>query len=276
MPNSPLAVAAAQFSAVADIDANLATIDRLTRDAAARGARLVVFPEASMYKQQAEPGAAAVQDVAQETTGSFAAALGELATELDVVLVVGMATPGADGKAHNVIVLVEPGQAVTATYDKIHLFESLRGKESDRYHAAVLDDDLKGLVTFDLGGLTFGITNCYDLRFPELYRALVDRGADVLLVPAAWVDGPGKALHWDVLLHARAIENTSYVVGAGQSPPMGAGYSVIVDPFGATLAMGTETEGVVVSWLDPGRIADARRAMPSLANRRFGVHPLVP
>ncbi|HEV7951132.1 MAG TPA: carbon-nitrogen hydrolase family protein [Glaciihabitans sp.] len=269
-----IAVATAQFSAVANISANLDTIRLLARDAAGRGARVIVFPEAAMYKQHAEPTALPIQDVAQNTDGPFATALAELATELGTVLVVGMATPGGD-KAHNVIVVIEPGRGVTHTYDKIHLFDSAKGKESDRYFPATLTSDLSSLVTFTVDGLTFGVTNCYDLRFPELYRALVDQGAEVLLVPAAWVDGPGKAMHWEVLLRARAIENTSYVVGAGQSPPMGAGYSLIVDPYGVGLAASTETAGISLAWLDPQRVTDARTAMPILANRRFGVHPLV-
>jgi predicted amidohydrolase len=272
--STPIAVATAQFSAVANIDTNLETIKTLAKQAADRGARVVVFPEAAMYKQQAEAGALPVQEVAQETDGPFAQSLGELATELGIILVVGMATPGGV-KAHNVIIVVEPDLGVTKTYDKIHLFESAKGKESDRYYPAPLTESLDALVTFDVDGMRFGLSNCYDLRFPEMYRALVDRGAEVLLVPAAWVDGPGKAMHWEVLLRARAIENTTYVVGAGQSPPMGAGYSLVVDPYGAGIASSTESAGITISWLDPARVAEARRAMPILANRRFGVHPLV-
>jgi predicted amidohydrolase len=251
----------------------LKTIQGLAREAAGRGAEVIVFPEASMYKQHAEPTALPIQQVAQETDGPFALALGELATELDTVLVVGMATPGGE-RAHNVIVVVQPNLGVTATYDKIHLFDSARGKESERYYPATLNSDMDGLVTFDVKGVRFGITNCYDLRFPEIFRALVDRGSEVLLVPAAWVDGPGKAMHWEILLRARAIENTSYVVGAGQSPPMGAGYSLVVDPFGQGIAASTEAAGITVSWIDPARVAHARQSMPSLANRRFGVHVL--
>jgi predicted amidohydrolase len=272
--SSLVVLATAQFSAVADIDTNLKTIGKLSRDAASRGARVIVFPEAAMYKQYAEPTAPPVQDVAQETDGPFATALVELATELGAVLVVGMATPGGV-KAHNVVVVAEPGRGITAVYDKIHLFDSAVGKESDRYHPATLTEDLSALVTFTVDGLTFGLSNCYDLRFPEMYRALVDRGAEVLLVPAAWVNGPGKAMQWEVLLRARAIENTAYVVGAGQSPPMGAGYSLVVDPYGVGVAAATEAEGVSIAWLDPQRVADARTAMPILENRRFGVHPLV-
>lgn len=274
--SSQLGVAAVQFSALADIDANLATIERLTREAASRGARVVLFPEAAMYKQHNAPGVLPVQEVAQDPrSGPFGRALCELSKETNALLVVGMASPGVDGKAHNLIVVVHPENGVIGVYDKIHLFDSAIGKESDRYHPGVLGRDLDdALVLFDFEGIRFGVTNCYDLRFPELFRALADRGAEVMLVPAAWVDGPGKAMHWEILLRARAIENTAYVIGAGQTPPTGAGYSQIIDPKGSILSAGTETEGIAYAWIDQERVQSTRTAMPILANRRFGVHPI--
>lgn len=269
-----IGVAAAQFSAVSDVDENLAIIQRMTRQAVAQGAKVVVFPEASMYKQHAEQGAKPVQEVAQPTSGPFATALVELARETGALLVVGMAAPGENGKAHNLIVVVHPEQGLIGVYDKIHLFDSAIGKESDRYHPGSTADLDDALVVFEFEGLTFGVSNCYDLRFPELYRALADRGAEVMLVPAAWVDGPGKAMQWETMLRSRAIENTAYVVAAGQVRPTGAGYSQIIDPQGAVLAGAHESRGICVAELDPTRVRAVRAAMPILKNRRIGVHAL--
>lgn len=272
---SLLCVASAQFSAAADVDANLATITRLAHEAVDRGARIVVFPEAAMYKQHNAPGVKPVQEVAQDPEGPFGQALQALSRETGALLVVGMAAPGEGGKAHNLIVVVHPTDGLIGVYDKIHLFDSAMGKESDRYHPGVVGPDLDdALVLFDYEGLRFGVSNCYDLRFPELYRALADRGAEVMLVPAAWVDGPGKAMHWEVLLRARAIENTAYVVSSGQTPPTGAAYTQIIDPRGSVLASGTEAEGILIAWLDPERVRSTRQAMPILANRRIGVHAI--
>lgn len=273
-PISTVTVATGQFSACADIEANIETMSTLTAEAAAAGAQVVVFPEAAMYKQKPDRSTPSVVELAQELDGPFVSAMAELARKHEVALVTGMATPGGT-RAHNMIVVLDQTGAIIATYDKIHLFDAFQGKESDRYIPAPLTDVSSALVTVDLFGMRFGITNCYDLRFPELYRALADLGSQTFLVPAAWVDGPSKALHWDVLLQARAIENTSYVVGAGQSPPTGTGFSTIVDPFGARLATATEAEGIAIARLDPARIDHCRKLLPSLANRRLGVHSLI-
>ncbi|HEX4472720.1 MAG TPA: nitrilase-related carbon-nitrogen hydrolase, partial [Nocardioides sp.] len=124
-------------------------------------------------------------------------------------------------------------------------------------------------ATFVLGGTTVGVMTCYDLRFPELARRLVDAGAEVILVPSAWVAGPRKVDHWTTLLRARAIENTVYVVGAGQPAPRYSGHSTVIGPLGDILAEAGDDAEVLTVDLDPDAVAQARRTNPSLANRRL-------
>jgi predicted amidohydrolase len=124
-------------------------------------------------------------------------------------------------------------------------------------------------VLVEVGGFTLGLMTCYDLRFPELGRALVDRGADVLVVPAAWVAGPRKVDHWRTLVRARAIENTAYVVAAGQPGPRYSGHSLVVDPLGDVLAEAGEAAETLTATLDTAVLEEARRTNPSLANRRL-------
>ena len=125
--------------------------------------------------------------------------------------------------------------------------------------------------TFAWGGFTVGLQTCYDIRFPEVTRALVDVGADLVIVPAEWVRGPLKEFHWRTLLTARAIENTVYLAAADHAPPVGAGNSMVLDPMGVELATIGEAQDVAIAWPDPLRIVEIRRTNPALALRRFGV-----
>src|SRR6478609_7972931 len=154
--------------------------------------------------------------------------------------------------------------AAHASYRKIHLYDSFGYRESDRLSAG---DPVP--VVVDLGGFGVGLMTCYDLRFPELARRLVDLGAEVLVVPAAWVAGPRKVEHWRTLARARAVENTVFVVAAGQPGPRYAGHSLVVDPLGDVLAEAGEGEEVQTATLTREVLEDARRTNPSLANRRM-------
>jgi predicted amidohydrolase len=124
-------------------------------------------------------------------------------------------------------------------------------------------------ATFELEGTTFGILTCYDLRFPELARRLVDDGTEVILVPAAWVAGPRKVYHWTTLLRARAIENTVFVVGVGQPAPRSSGHSMVIDPLGDVLVEGGDDAEILTAEIDLSAVGEARRTNPSLANRRL-------
>ncbi|MEP6695285.1 MAG: carbon-nitrogen hydrolase family protein [Pseudonocardiales bacterium] len=264
-------VAAAQFTASPDKAANRDGCCALIRSAAGRGADLVVLPEAAMlpFGRGDEPLAA----VAEPLDGPFVEGLGAAARDAGVTVLAGMfeAVPG-DHHVFNTVVAVD-GSGVLGAYRKVHLFDALGWKESDRLRAGEPADPL---LTMALGGLTVGVLTCYDLRFPELTRALVDAGATLFAVPSAWVAGPLKEDHWVTLARARAIENTCYLAGAGQGPPVYAGCSLIVDPMGLVLAQCGEVDGVALAEVTAGRVAEVRAKLPSLEHRRFAVMPGVP
>jgi deaminated glutathione amidase len=260
------AVAVAQFAPTADRGANLALIEELATTAVQRGARVVLFPEYSSYF--VDPFDASLAAHAEEIGGPFTTALTALAARLDVCLVAGLVERADDHRVRNTVIAVD-GTGVRARYRKLHLYDAFGQRESDWVEAGALEAP----ETFSVDGTTFGLMTCYDLRFPEVARTVVDAGADAVLVAAEWVRGPLKEHHWRTLLHARAIENTVYLVGADHPPPLGVGASMVVDPQGVEIAaLGTATD-VAVAHLDREAIARVRRVNPALRLRRFRVVP---
>jgi predicted amidohydrolase len=269
-PASPTAIAVAQFAPGDDEAANLATIRRLASDAAARGARLVVFPEYSSYFTPAlGPD---WPEHAQPLDGSFVRALAGIAVELGIHLVAGMIelVAGETERVGNTLVAVDPAGEVVARYRKIHLYDAFGMRESDRIVAGAIEPTAP---LFDFEGFTVGLQTCYDVRFPEVTRRLVDAGADLVLLPSEWVRGPLKEHHWRTLVTARAIENTVYVAAADHAPPIGAGNSMVVDPMGVALVTVGEATDVGVAWISPARVAEVRQTNPALELRRFRVEP---
>ncbi|MBF4573948.1 carbon-nitrogen hydrolase family protein [Herbiconiux sp. VKM Ac-1786] len=263
-------VAVAQFAPGDDTDANLAAIERLARRAAQRGASLVVFPEYSSFF--VDPLGERMLEHAQPVDGPFVAALAALARELDVHLVAGLvATSAQEDRFANRLVAIDPVDGLVATYSKLHLYDAFGAQESDWVELGRIAEP----ETFSIQGVTIGLQTCYDIRFPEVTRRLVDAGADLVAVPAEWVRGPLKEHHWRSLVTARALENTIYVAAADQTPPIGVGASLVVDPMGVTIASLGEREDVAVAWVDPARIDEVRRVNPALALRRFDVVPRV-
>ena len=159
---------------------------------------------------------------------------------------------------------------MVATYRKLHLYDAFGQRESDIVRAG----DIAPPQTFPWEGFTVGMQTCYDIRFPEVSRQLVDVGADLLLVPAEWVRGPLKEHHWRTLVTARALENTVYIAAADHAPPIGAGNSMVVDPMGVELVTIGDEAGIAVAEVTPERVAAVRRVNPALALRRFGTHAL--
>ena len=231
--------------------------DRLVA-AVPEGADLVVFPEA-WARDFGEPGSD-LGAVAEPLDGPFVTEVERLAAERGTTVIAGLFERG-DTTPYNTVV-VRGG--VHADYRKIHLYDSFGYRESD-----VLAPGPWEPLTVEIGGTTVGVMTCYDLRFPELARALVDRGAEVLVVPAAWVAGPRKIDHWTTLLRARAIENTVFVVGVGQPGPRYTGHSMVVGPLGDVLVEGGAEAVTLRATLDLAAVAEARRTNPSLANRRL-------
>jgi len=269
-PDALTRVAVAQFAPGDDADANLVVVRRLVGRAVDRGARLVVLPEycAWFSPSLGEEAVAA----AQELDGPFVRALAELADRLDVVLVAGLLVRVDDdpGRCSNVLVAVRPGEGLVATYRKQHLYDAFGQRESDW----VVPGPVGPPETFTLDGLVVGMQTCYDVRFPEVTRSLVDAGADLVLLPAEWVRGPLKEHHWRTLVTARAIENTVWVAAADHAPPVGVGTSLVVDPSGTAVAtIGDDAEAVVVAEVSASRTAEVRAVNPALSLRRWRVEP---
>ncbi|UNX55656.1 carbon-nitrogen hydrolase family protein [Georgenia sp. TF02-10] len=267
-PSGTTRAALAQLAAGPDKAANLTAAAALVAEAGAAGARLVVLPEYAMAHLE-RPDAAGLAAVAEPLDGQFVTALADLARAHRLTLLAGMVEDLADGgRPANTVVAVGPDGALLGAYRKVHLYDAFGDRESDRLRAGPPEP-----LVLAVDGLRVGVLTCYDLRFPEMARLLLDAGAEVLAVPAAWVAGPGKADHWLTLAKARAIENTAYVLGCGMTGPRCTGRSVVVDPAGAILADAGEDPGVVVADLDPAVLAEVRAANPSLRNRRFTVRP---
>ncbi len=274
--NWPL-VAAVQLNSQDDVAHNLAAVARHVADAARRGAELVLLPENFAFMGGSDEQRRAVAEPV-DGEGPILTALRQLARQHRVTLIGGgfpERTPDPD-RPHNTAVVVDPSGEVRAVYRKIHLFDVEVGDgQSYRESAAVTagTDPQVVEVTTSAGPLRVGLSICYDLRFPELYRRLVDLGAQLLVVPAAFTLVTGKD-HWHVLLRARAIEAQCHVLAAAQwgQHPRGRttyGKSLVVDPWGDVIAQASEGTGVVVAPVDLDRLADVRRRLPSLAHRRL-------
>jgi deaminated glutathione amidase len=262
-------VAVLQLTADDDKAANRDRLVAAVADAAGQGADLVVAPEAAMHGF-GKPDVP-LAPVAEPLDGPFVAAIAGAASSSCVTVLAGMfeQVPGDDGHAFNSVVALGHDGALLGRYRKQHLFDALGWVESDRLRAGTPRERL----VIDCGGVRVGVMTCYDLRFPELARALADDGATLLAVPSAWVAGPLKEDQWSTLVRARAIENVLYVAAADQGPPTYAGNAMVVDPFGVVVARGGEADGVITADIDGGRVAACRKRMPSLDHRRWDVVP---
>ncbi len=226
----------------------------------APGADLVVFPEA--FARDFGEAGSDVSAHAEPIDGPFGHELAHVADAAGCTVVAGMFEVAEDPhRPYNTLLV---GGASSAAYRKIHLYDSFGYRESDRLTGGPTEP-----VVVEVAGWQVGLMTCYDLRFPELARRLVDRGAEVLVVPAAWLPGPRKVEHWRTLLAARAIENTCFVVGAAQPEPRYCGHSAVFGPLGETLADTGGAEASLEVVLDRADLRAARRTNPSLANRRL-------
>jgi predicted amidohydrolase/DNA-binding MarR family transcriptional regulator len=257
-----------QFEASLDPRDNLARITSLAEEAVSgigseADGVVLVAPEAAMC--DFGPASFDLSAVAQRLDGPFVNGLASVAKRLRASLVVGMFERPASRsrRVYNTLVALGPDGELIASYRKIHLYDAFGYVESERLIPGPVAP-----VTFDVGGVRFGMMTCYDLRFPELAAALVAAGAHALLVPAAWLAGPHKIEHWSTLLRARAIETTSYVVAAGQCGSHYSGTSEVLDPMGLTVAALSGEPGTAVGVIDLARVAQVREINPTLKNRR--------
>ena len=225
------------------------------------GAKLLVLPEGVIGRDP--------QDVqytkksAQALDGPFMQRMLEASKEISVTLMMTVHVPTANERVGNIFVVVQNGRIV-AQYKKLHLYDAFVTKESDNVEPG---HELPPIVEID--GLKMGLLTCYDVRFPDLAGRLALDGAQVLVVPAAWVKGPMKEAHWEVMVTARALENTCYVLACGECGPNNIGQSMVVDPLGVATARAAEGPGLIFAEIDVKRIEHARKVLPVLQNRRF-------
>ena len=267
---STLRVAAVQMPDGQDPDESVETALDLIEVAARDGAAFVATPELTNYHGSARRHPDAASPIPGPMTDRFA----DLARRLGIHLLIGsvLESGARAGRCFNTSVLFDPTGRIVATYRKIHLFDVDLADHVERESDAIAPGE--AVVTAPVAGRTLGLSICYDLRFPELYRALVDRGAEILAAPAAFTAITGRD-HWEVLLRARAIESQSFVIAPARvgrwDVGMTYGHSCIVDPWGRVVAsLGEEPGGHAAADLDFRELDRIRRELPSLANRRLG------
>jgi len=252
-------VALSQITSTPSPDENLSLVAEQVKAAAADGASVVLFPEATMacFGTSLSP-------LAEPLDGPWASGVREIASSHDVLVVAGMFTPSPDGRVFNT--LLATGRDRHVGYDKIHLYDAFGFQES---RTVAPGDEL--VVLDDVG-----IATCYDVRFPGVFTGLADRGASVILLGASWGAGPGKVEQWELLVRARALDSTCFVVACGQADPgvptkapTGVGHSLVVAPDGSVVASaGADPELLVVD-LDLALVEQTRKNIPVLANRRL-------
>jgi predicted amidohydrolase len=265
-----LRVGAVQMRSTDDLAANLATVRTLTQRAAAEGAQLVVLPECFSFLGRGEGDKLRIAEPT-EGNGPIMTTLRELATQHGIWIVGGgtpEVIPDDPKRTYNTAVVLSPAGALAARYRKIHLFDvDIPGGATLRESDATAAGD--ELVVVPIEGANVGLSICYDVRFPELYRCLVkDRGAEVLLVPAAFTAHTGAA-HWHLLLRARAVEDQAWVVAAAQwgkhnEKRESFGHTLISDPWGTIVGEQDSGDGVVIATLDSATVAKRRTQLPSL------------
>jgi deaminated glutathione amidase len=264
--------AAVQLNSTDDTERNLATADRLVREAARAGAALVVLPE----KWTVIGGGAQLAAGAEPRDGRAMTWAASIARELGIDLVAGSFSERVEGaeKLSNTSVHFGPDGSRRAVYRKLHMFDV--EVDGVRYAESEHEQPGEEIVVSSAGGVGLGMSVCYDLRFPELYRELAVRGAEIIAVPSAFTLATTRD-HWEVLVRARAIEDQCFVIAANQigEHPGGlrsGGRSMIVDPWGLVLASAPDTETAIVAELDLDGLRNIRRRLPSLANRRPDVY----
>jgi deaminated glutathione amidase len=262
-------IALCQLPVSPDPAVNLSRVRAALAEAAAGGAALAVFPEATMVRFGSDLRAAA-----EPLDGPFCSGLAGACADAGVSAVAGVFEPAPDGRVFNTAVALSAAGSLVASYRKLHLFDALGQRESELVAPGTCP------VVADLAGVRVGLQICYDIRFPELSRALAVGGASLITVSAAWQAGLFKEEHWVTLLRARAIENTVWLAAAGQVPdpdspptraPTGVGRSMLIDPMGVVRADLGPSAGVFVVEADMGLVESVRAVLPSLANRREDV-----
>lgn len=262
-------IALCQMTASTEPKENLAAVRDHVHRAAQEGARLVVFPEAAMVRFGAP-----LQSVAEPLDGPWAEGVRAVAREAGVTVIAGMFTPADGDRVANT--LLATGPEAEASYDKIHLYDAFGFRESDTVAAG------SRVVTIDVDGVRVGLATCYDLRFPELFRAHAVAGAVLSVLPAAWAAGPGKREQWDLLVRARALDATVWLAAVNAAAPdpqadpelptkapTGVGHSALIGPDGTVRAQLGAVPELLIAEVDVEETERVRRAVAVLDNRRM-------
>lgn len=268
-----LRVAVAQLNSGSDKQANLDTMQRMISEAAGQGAELVAFPEYSTFLGPDTQ----FEQVAESIPGPSTEVISEAARRAGISVLIGsLVERSPSGTLFNTSVLIDAEGEVRGTYQKVHLFTATLADAPGSESTFITPGS--EIRTAQWGGLTLGLSICFDLRFPELYRELAHAGSDILTVPAAFTKFTGKD-HWEVLLRSRAIENQAFVIAPNQVGTFEGGesfgHSCIIDPWGTVLAVVDKGTAIAVADLDLERLTTVRQQLPALANRRFGRSSIV-
>ena len=261
-------IAVAQIKSSTDKKENLNMACASIDEAKSKGAQLIAFPEFLMAVSPGEQSAADLAALGESIDGPFVSALRDAARASETaVLATIYETCTVPNRVFDTAVWIDGGGRIAAVYRKLHLYDAFGFKESDKFHPGA---DIATPVA--CAGAGCGVMICYDLRFPEMARMLALGGADVLFAPSGWVQGDMKLDHWQTMIKARALENGCYLVAPDQTGNIYIGHSLVVDPFGRIVADMGEKEGLAIIDLDLGMIAEARKKLPLLKNRRTEVY----
>jgi deaminated glutathione amidase len=265
-------IAVAQILSGTEPADNLQLVREYTGRAADAGAKLVVFPEATMCRFGVP-----LAPIAEPVDGPWADGVRRIAANANITVIVGMFTPADDGRVANTLLAAGPGSPnqPDTHYDKIHLYDAFGFTESRTVAPG------RGPVVITVDGVGVGLSTCYDIRFPELFTTLARRGAQLITVSASWASGRGKLEQWTLLARARALDSTSYIVAAGQadpgeplasSAPTGVGGSLVVSPFGEVVASAGADPQLLVADLALDQVAKARETIAVLRNHSVFAH----
>ena len=261
-------IAVAQISSSANKQDNLMAARALIREAKAKSARMIAFPEFLMAYSASEQSAEELCAVAEAVDGPFTTALRGAARDSRIHIVATIYEQcGVPHRVYDTALWIDDAGNIAAIYRKLHLYDALGFKESDKF---VAGDELTPPVKTDFGKA--GLMICYDLRFPELSRLLTLMGANVLVAPSGWVQGDMKIDNWQTMIKARALENGCYVIAPDQVGNIYIGHSMVVDPFGRVLVAMNDRQGVEVADLDLAVVAEVREKLPLLKNRRTDIY----
>ena len=261
-------VAVVQLKASVHKDENLKVVTGYIKEAKSKGADLVAFPEFLMAYSPTSQSPEELSKIAETVDGEFASALRHAAKTNNVSVVATIYEKSKlQNRVYDTALLIDSNGNLSAVYRKLHLYDALGFKESDKL---VAGNDLIKPVKTTVGNI--GMMICYDIRFPEMSRILALMGADTLILPSAWVQGDMKVEHWQTMLKARAIENGCYVVAPDQVGNIYIGHSMVVDPFGKIILDMREKEGLDVADLDAELVKNVRDKLPLLNNRRDDIY----